>query len=154
MDTEDIPKLLEYNLKVHVSWKPKINGYYAEVCQYLGMENGKGTYKILGLHNIVMNEFENLVDHISFNTLDDRKSNLRVCEYVDNNKHRKTKNSNNTSGYRNVSWNKYANCWMVQLQIDGKNTRLKDFPENQLDEAGVYAEKMRNEIYGKFAGGN
>ena len=45
--------------------------------------------------------------------------------------------------------------WSVQLQIEGKNTTLKRFKKNQLDEAGSYAEKMRKEIYGEeFAGNN
>jgi hypothetical protein len=41
---------------------------------------------------------------------------------------------------------------MVQLQIDGKNTCLKRFKENELEEAGKFAEEMRNKYYGEYAG--
>lgn len=61
---------------------------------------------------------------------------------------------NNRSGYRNVCWEKKSKRWIVQLQVNGKNTVLKKFKENELEEAGKYAEKMRKELYGKFAGGN
>lgn len=42
----------------------------------------------------------------------------------------------------------------MQLQVDGRNKPLKRFNEDELEEAGKYAEKMRKELYGKFAGGN
>ncbi len=38
--------------------------------------------------------------------------------------------------------------------MNGKNTVLKKFKENELEEAGKYAKKMRKELYGEFAGGN
>jgi len=43
---------------------------------------------------------------------------------------------------------------MVQIQVNGKNTRLKNFPEDQVDEAGKYAEEMREKYYGNFKGRN
>jgi len=49
-----------------------------------------------------------------------------------------------------VSWN--GNTWSVQLQIDGKNTTLKRFPKDQLDEAVIFAEEMRQKYYGEWAG--
>jgi hypothetical protein len=38
----------------------------------------------------------------------------------------------------------------VQLQIDGKNTKIAAFDD--VHEAGKYAEEKRKEIYGAFAG--
>ena len=70
----------------------------------------------------------------------------------ENLKNRKGRNSNNKSGYRNVSWDGYK--WIVQLQVNGKNTCLGRFPENELEQAGKFAEEMRQKYYGKFAGSN
>jgi len=98
-------------------------------------------------------EDKNQVDHIDHNTLNNRKYNFRIVNIMQNSMHKKTKNKNNTSGYRNVSWIKSDQVYRVQLQINGKNTKLKDFPFDKLEEAGQYAKEMREKYYGEFAGG-
>jgi hypothetical protein len=42
----------------------------------------------------------------------------------------------------------------VQLQVNGKNTHLGRFKKDQLEEAGKFAEEMRQKYYGVFAGSN
>jgi len=81
--------------------------------------------------------------------LNTRRSNLRITNQENNLKNRRSKNSNNKSGYRNVCW--IDGYWKVQIQIDGKNHR---FAENfkGVEEAGKFAELKRQEIYGEFAG--
>ena len=91
-----------------------------------------------------------IVDHIEHNSLDNRKCKLREAEHTNNTKNRKSRNSNNKSGYRNVSWNRSG--WSVQIQINGKNTTLKRFKRNELEEAGKFAEEMREKSYGEFKG--
>jgi len=54
--------------------------------------------------------------------------------------------------HRNVCWDSRDNCWLVQLRVEGRNTCLKKFPLEQLEEAGVFAEEMRQKYYGEFAG--
>jgi len=128
---------------------------YANASVYQGYdENGilkiNKTYK---LHRLIMGvESKVRVDHINHNTLDNRKENLRIVSIMQNAKHRESKNKNNKSGYRNVSLDKRANEWMVQLQVDGKNTCFKRFPYDKVDEAGTYAKIKREEIYGIYAG--
>ena len=90
------------------------------------------------------------VDHINHNTLDNRKCNLRVITQKKNLRNRNSRNINNKSGYRNVSWNSRYNNWSVQLQINGKNKILGRF--DNVDEAGRFAEEMRKKYYGEFAG--
>jgi len=90
------------------------------------------------------------VDHHDYDTLNNRESNLYITSTIRNSRNRSRKNSNNKSGYRNVC--KLDNKWHVQLQINGKNTCLKKFPLDQLEEAGAYAELMRQKYYGDFAG--
>lgn len=144
IDTEDLQKLIKLNWNWRISYKKNSQSWYVET-------RGKGTNKTQYLHKILMGVTSGqFVDHKNNNTLDNRKDNLRVTENKYNTRNRKSKNSNNKSGYRNVSWN--GSGWSVQLQIEGKNTTLKRFKKNQLDEAGVYAEEMRQKYYGEFAG--
>jgi hypothetical protein len=97
-----------------------------------------------------MQSKEYVVDHIDTDRLNNLEENLRVTKQLLNTKNRTSRNKNNKSGYRNVSWN--GNGWSVQLQVKGKNTTLKRFKKNQLEEAGAYAKKMREKYYGEFAG--
>jgi hypothetical protein len=103
-------------------------------------------------HRIIMGctDRKTKVDHINHDTLDNRKANLRITQNENNSKHRKGKNSNNKSGYRNVCWLKKYGKWVVLLQINGVNTILEKFDD--VDEAGSYAEEMRQKYYGEFAG--
>ena len=90
------------------------------------------------------------VDHEDNNTLNNCRDNLRLSVNKDNLTNRKGRNSNNKSGYRNVSWN--GSGWSVQLQVEGKNTTLKRFKKDEVDEAGLFAKEMRQKYYGEFAG--
>ena len=92
------------------------------------------------------------IHHRNHNTLDNRKENLELISITENSRHRKGKNKNNTTGYRNVMYNKrYKNKpYHVQLQIDGKNKVLGKFSD--VDEAGTFAEEMRQKYYGEYAG--
>ena len=47
---------------------------------------------------------------------------------------------------------KVGDKWVVQLQIDGKNTKLGSFDD--VHEAGKFAEEMRQKYYKEFCGKN
>ncbi|MBU3186584.1 HNH endonuclease [Clostridium estertheticum] len=153
IDLDYLPKLIELNFSWHI-WIDKVTGSpYARCTEYLGKIDGKPKYTTHCLHELVYGSNKgDVIDHRNHNTLDDRKDNLRLITIDKNLKSRKSKNRNNTSGYRNVS--KVGDLWYVQLQVEGKNTCLKKFPLDQLDQAGLYASEMRNVYYGKFAGNN
>lgn len=117
------------------------------------MVNGKPKYETWRLHRWLLNidkGYKIKIDHHNHNGLDNRKNNLRISKNKENTKNRSSKNSNNTSGYRNVSWDKYYEQWKVQLQVDGKNKIFGYFDD--VHEAGEYATIKRNELYGEFAG--
>ena len=81
-----------------------------------------------------------------------RKENLRVILPNENLRNRESRNINNKSGFRNVSWDGHR--WVVQLQINGKCVALGRFPYEQLEQAGLFAEQMRQKYYGEYAGNN
>jgi hypothetical protein len=153
IDTEDLEKILNFHYSLSIQLNKHSKEYYANFTTYTKPENGKRITKILYLHNFIMGNLDGyIVDHINHNTLDNRKENLRHIAKQSNETNRKSKNSNNKSGHRNVCLVK--DKWVVQLQIDGKNTKLKSFPLDQLDEAGKFAEEMRQKYYGDFSGEN
>ncbi len=121
--------------------------WYAKATEYQ-TDSKRGTVRYM--HQIIMGTYKKnvIVDHIDRNGLNNRLENLRLVTKQANTRNRKGANSNNKSGHRNVA--KIGNWWVVQLMVDGKNTPLAKFKD--VDDAGEYAERKRNEIYGEFAG--
>ena len=60
-----------------------------------------------------------IVDHINQNKLDNRRINLRVIGKSENAFNSKQR-TDNTSGYRGVSWDKARNKWTARICIHGK----------------------------------
>ena len=149
VDTDELQKLIELNQPWNATYDEFIDNYYGVSTLYY-YESGERKQRSIRLHEVIMGE--KYIDHINHDSKDNRKINLRKIEQDNNLKNRKSKNSNNKSGFRNVSWHKKDNKWVVQLQIKGKNKILKRFPLDQLEEAGAYAEEMRQLHYGEFAG--
>ena len=141
---------MNYKYKWHPVYYKKTNSYYICASQYKGMVDGNPKYKTLHFQKYILQDENKYVDHINHNTLDNRRSNLRITENNKNLTNRKSKNSNNTSGYRNVHWNGQMNKWMVQLMVNGKRTKFGYF--NDPHEAGKLAEELRQKYYGEFAG--
>ena len=149
VDIDDFEKVNKYTW--HSGYAKTIKDYYVVTTIYKGMINDKPKYEILYMHRLIMGAIKNeCIDHNNHRGLDNKKENLIKTTYELNLRKRKSKNNNNTSGYRNVSWNNSYNKWTIQLQIDGKNTILKMFDD--VHEAGKFAEEMRKKYYGKFAG--
>jgi hypothetical protein len=91
-------------------------------------------------------ETKQVVDHLNHNTLDNRKHNLRIVSIDENNRNRRGANRNTSTGVRNVSYSKTDNKYIVQLQVNGKNTVFGRF--DSLEEAAELANIKRKEIYG------
>lgn len=70
------------------------------------------------LHRLVMgNPKGMIIDHIDGDTMNNRKSNLRVCTFRENCRNRKM-HRGNTSGYRGVTWVEKEQKWMAYIHID------------------------------------
>lgn len=156
IDTKNLDKLIDYKYTWSASYMPFIKSFYAQVTIYQGInDDEENPKKKISLHYFLMNP-NNLkgvhIDHINHNTLDNRECNLRVSRISDNLENRKSKNSNNKSGYRNVFWNTAKKKWSVSLCKNYKRIDLGDYDD--VDEAGKVAEAGRQKYYGKFAGKN
>ena len=149
IDTEELDKLIDLNYSWGAVWDEGVANYYAVSTHYYRDENGERQQESVLLTEVIMDYKP--IDHIDHDTKNNRKYNLRKTEHSPNARNRRGKNVNNKSGHRNVSM-RDDKWWVVQLIVDGKNTVLKKFPLNQLDEAALYAEEMRQKYYGKWAG--
>lgn len=88
------------------------------------------------------------VDHINGNTLDNRRSNLRVCTSSQNKANSRIR-SDNTSGFRGVSSYKRGRSWTSGIGFKGKWIFIGRFSD-PMDAARAYDIKAR-EIFGEFA---
>lgn len=155
IDTEDLQRLIDADLGWHVRYDKYTKDYYARTIKTYYVDGIKNVDTIL-LQKFLLRdakvEENEYIHHKNHNTLDNRKENLEIITMVKNTRHRKGKNSNNVSGYRNVTYLPYRKKtpYHVQLTIDGKNQVLGKFSD--VDEAGRFAEEMRQKYYGKYAG--
>lgn len=84
------------------------------------------------------------IDHINRERTDNRIENLRECTYTENHGNT-TKQTNNTSGYKGVTWHNRDRKWMAQ--IAGEYIGLFDTP---IDAAMAY-DNRADELFGAFA---
>ena len=156
IDTEDLMRLIEYNKTWFQRYNRSNKKYYVYANIYQETFNGECKNTTISIQTFLLGtrtgdkKNKIIIDHENHDTFDNRKYNLRIANNDDNSKNRSGKNSNNKSGFRNVSWN--GNSWSVQLIVDGKNTTLKRFKKDLLEDAGAYATEMRLKYYGEFAG--
>lgn len=91
------------------------------------VKNSKQIY----LHRLLMNASELCVDHINGNTLDNRRSNLRICTNADNLKHRVSLPKNNTSGILGVRFRKDRNKWYAEIQSNKQKINLGSYTSRE-----------------------
>src|SRR6185369_1147212 len=88
-----------------------------------------------------------IVDHINGDTLDNRRSNLRLCTTAENN--RNTRGKNPKSGFKGVYPQFGTNTWQAKITVAGKVLCLGTFKEKE-DAAKCYDLAAR-EHFGEFA---
>ena len=74
--------------------------------------------------------YNNEIDHININPLDNKIENLRVVNNSQNLKNR-NKFKNCSSKYKGVSWYKPTNKWRADILIDGKRKYLGYFTNEE-----------------------
>lgn len=81
------------------------------------------------------------VDHINGNGLDCRRVNLRLATHSENQRNA-ARRSDNTSGFKGVTWNKQISKWRAYIKVDGDQVHLGYFTSkaaarNAYDEAAI-----------------
>ena len=136
IDIEDIEKIIPY-MPFHAIEDKTLHsvGYY--MCHRYTKGTGK---KCVKLHRLIMNCPEGMeIDHINHDTLDNRKSNLRVCSRFENQQNLRSCKS----GTVGVHQRKRGN-WVGSISKDGKRYS-KEFKTKA--EALSYREEMYSKLY-------
>lgn len=90
------------------------------------------------------------VNHKCWNKACVNVEHLNLATRSQNVFYREGPNPNNTSGFRNVIWSERDDCWIVKIKKDRKVYQKYGFKTPE--EASLYAEQLRKDLNGKFAG--
>ena len=125
-------------------WSPRTKSFYAVRGAWI---NGR-THMRQMHRELLRCKAREKGDHRNHDTLDNRRSNLRVCTSLSNAWNQK-KRSTNTSGYKGVTWIEDRRKWRAQICVKGKHRFLGEFDLIQ-DAVEAYDEGAR-EHFGEFA---
>ena len=128
-------------------WKVKDICWYKSKDEYIVSSVHGG--KQISLNRYIMNCPEDkIVDHKNGDKIDNRKYNLRICDYQENMVNRKI-NSNNKSGVAGVFYLKSERKWIAQIKFNKKNIRLGYF--KNFDDAVEARRKAEDKYFGEFS---
>lgn len=128
----------DYEKVNSLSWQ--FNGRYA---------SGRKGGKTLLLHRFILDTPKGFVtDHINGDKLDNRRSNLRVCNQSQNRANSRV-SITNTSGYKGVCFDKRLKKFRAYIRKDGKMHNLGLF-KTAIEAHNVYAGKAR-ELFGEYS---
>lgn len=115
--------------------------------RYVQAKLGDGN--MILLHKLITNTDENtMVDHKDRNSLNCRKSNLRICSYQENNRNA-SRRKDNKSGVTGVCWSKKYGAWIAYIHNNKKQTLLGKFSDKT--DAIKTRLKAEKEMFGDFA---
>ena len=140
VDEVDAPWLTEMGCWCKLIGKNKNKIYVVSRC--------RKTKNINIIHRIITNApngFE--VDHINGNTLDNRRSNLRVCTSSEN-QHNRRINMNNRSGVKGVGLHNNGK-WRARIKLNNKSIFLGYFDTKEEAASAVAAARIK--LHGEFA---
>lgn len=143
VDDDDYVRLSRHTW--YASLDSRSGRFYAERCV---RENGK--QRVIAMHREITNAPVGVrVDHVEHEqTLDNRKSNLRLATASQNGANSPAP-KNNTSGYKGVCFHKQVKLWQATIMVNRKTIRLGLF-HNKILAAKAY-DAAAVEYFGEFA---
>ena|SRR3990167_1332048 len=131
VDDEDFGWLINY------SWCYSGNGY----------SQGTVSGKRISMHRLIMGAPKGkVIDHINYDTLDNRRSNLRICTYSQNIVNSRPRSA---SGYKGVDFFKKLKKWRAKLKVDGATKHIGYF--NSKEEAAKAYNEFAEKHYKDYA---
>lgn len=137
VDDECYPALIKYR------WRED-QGYAVT-----NIKTERGEKKIIAMHRMILQTPEGVqTDHVDRNGLNNLRENLRCATHSQNKANSKIP-SNNTSGYKGVSWDRQKNRWLAYIKVNGKQINLLRY-KDPVDAAKAYNEAALK-YFGEFA---
>ena len=137
VDAEDYERVNKYK------WRLDENGRAAR------NKNNKEGQRNIKMHRFIMNTPLGMcTDHVNYDTLDNRKSNLRICTPAQSSAHRKAI-PNTSSKYKGVTWRPNRNKWYAQIKHNYKGIHLGSYDTEE--EAARAYDKKAKEFFGEYA---
>ena len=134
IDLDDLEKVGKYR------WHLNSNGYVVK------------NSPVGRLHRLIMDAPEDrVVDHINHNTLDNRKSNLRLCTHAENSKNLSLSIRNST-GYKGVYFDNGTKKYRARITNDYSKKSLGYY--HSVEDAAVAYDKAAITLYKEFASTN
>ena len=124
IDKEDYVKVKDYYWMPH--YHAHVKNYYVYCVKTIPLKDRKDGKKQerIRLHRYIMDcPVGKVIDHINHNTLDNRKSNLKICTNYENMQNLSVY-STNKSGVKNISYQATVQGkkkWIVTITENGKN---------------------------------
>jgi len=137
IDKEDYDKVKDYGW--YSNYNKNTQSFYAMT------ETDK---KGIRMHRHLLNNPKGFdVDHIDHNTLNNRRRNLRLCTNSQNIMNSKIR-SDNSTGFRGVSFNKKTKKYIARIMIDKKTITIGTYI-TALEASEAY-NKVAKELHGEF----
>lgn len=138
----------DYDRVIGTTWSPRRNqfGWYVRA----------GSLRYLAAHHRLLHAFimrvkpGEMIDHISGDTLDNRKQNLRVVTHAQNSQNmRRPTFPGKTSRFKGVCWSQYEGKWHASIRADGMRHDLGMF--NDETAAALAYDAAASELHGEYA---
>lgn len=143
VDQVDAEKIRGYK------WHPIRSGTTFYAATSLPPKSPGGSWPSVRMHRMILSVgSDEQVDHKNHDGLDNRRSNLRICNQSQNNGNRRL-SSGNTSGYKGVHWDGVRHLWRAYIRVDGRALHLGRFRDPE-SAAAVYDEAAIRH-FGEFA---
>jgi AP2 domain len=144
VDDEDFEWLNQWEW--YAAWRANAQKFYA----VRNSPYNEGPRRLILMHRFIMDAPKGvLIDHVIHSeTLNNQRSNLRVATRAQNACNSRLR-SDNSSGFKGVSWHKAANKWISQISIGGRFV-LIGFFDNKEEAARAY-DRSAIENFGEFA---
>lgn len=133
-------------------WHPNTRSFRAVRSVTTGLSHPR--QRLVHMHRAVWEYYNgpipdgSTVDHADRDSLNNCLSNLRLATDSQQGQNRRLR-SDNTSGYRGVSWNKQFSKWRARITVDGKVILLGDFTDPL--EAALARDAAARIYHGEFA---
>lgn len=143
VDDEDYGELMRYK------WYAKKQAINSDFYAARNSRTSEGLGRTIFMHSQILgnNGRALVIDHADNNTLNNQRSNLRLCTQKNNAKNQK-KRSDNKSGYKGVLLRKYG-AYLAHIRKDGIRMGLGTF-KSAVDAAVAY-DIAAEKYYGEFA---